>query len=66
MALPPDATLGDAGEFGLITELTALFPQGEQVLVGPGDDAAVLRVRAGHVVLGTALRCARPDRSGSW
>ncbi|HYF73955.1 MAG TPA: thiamine-phosphate kinase, partial [Nocardioides sp.] len=32
-----------------------LFPQGEQVLVGPGDDAAVLRVRTGHVVVSTDL-----------
>ena len=55
MALPPDATMADAGEFGLIGELTALFPQGEQVLVGPGDDAAVLRVRSGHVVVSTDL-----------
>ena len=55
MALPPDATLGDAGEFGLIGELVALFEQGDQVLVGPGDDAAVLRVRTGHVVVSTDL-----------
>ncbi|WP_340539456.1 thiamine-phosphate kinase [Nocardioides sp. GXZ039] len=55
MALPPDATLSDAGEFGLIAELVAQFPQGEQVLVGPGDDAAVLRVRTGHVVVSTDL-----------
>jgi thiamine-monophosphate kinase len=55
MALPPDATLGDAGEFGLISRLTALFSQGEQVLVGPGDDAAVLRVKTGHVVVSTDL-----------
>ncbi|KQW53885.1 thiamine monophosphate kinase [Nocardioides sp. Root1257] len=52
---PPDATLADAGEFGLISALVALFPQGEQVLVGPGDDAAVLRVRTGHVVVSTDL-----------
>lgn len=49
------ATLADVGEFGLIGELVALFPQGEQVLVGPGDDAAVLRVRTGHVVVSTDL-----------
>lgn len=55
MSLPPDATVGDAGEFGLIAELAALFPQGEQVLVGPGDDAAVIRVRTGHVVVSTDL-----------
>ena len=55
MTLPPDATLADVGEFGLIAELVGLFPQGEQVLVGPGDDAAVLRVRTGHVVVSTDL-----------
>jgi thiamine-monophosphate kinase len=55
MTFPPDATLADAGEFGLISELVGLFPQGEHVLVGPGDDAAVLRVRTGHVVVSTDL-----------
>ena len=53
MDLPGDASLSDAGEFPLIDSLTALFPQGEHVLVGPGDDAAVLRIRSGHVVVST-------------
>jgi len=47
--------LADAGEFGLIEALTALFEQGEHVLIGPGDDAAVLRIRNGHVVVSTDL-----------
>ena len=51
----PGATLGTAGEFDVIGNLAALFPQGEQVLVGPGDDAAVLRVRQGHVVVSIDL-----------
>lgn len=55
MAFPPDATLADAGEFGLIATLAALFEQGENVLIGPGDDAAVLRVKTGHVVVSTDL-----------
>ena len=55
MTIPADATLADIGEFGLIAELVGLFPQGEHVLVGPGDDAAVLRVRTGHVVVSTDL-----------
>ncbi|MDQ4052127.1 MAG: thiamine-phosphate kinase [Actinomycetota bacterium] len=55
MATDPDATLADIGEFGLIADLIRLFPQGEQVVVGPGDDAAVLRVRTGHVVVSTDL-----------
>ncbi|MDO9455515.1 thiamine-phosphate kinase [Nocardioides sp.] len=53
--MPPDATLSDVGEFGLISELVALFTQGEHVLVGPGDDAAVLRIKGGHVVVSTDL-----------
>lgn len=55
MSFPPDATLADAGEFGLIRALEKIFDQGEHVLVGPGDDAAVLRVRTGHVVVSTDL-----------
>lgn len=53
--LDPTATVADVGEFALIDALTALFDQGEQVLVGPGDDAAVLRIRHGHVVVSTDL-----------
>jgi thiamine-monophosphate kinase len=38
----PGGTLRDVGEFGLVGALTSRFPQGEAVIVGPGDDAAVL------------------------
>ena len=48
-------TLGDVGEFGLISQLTDRFPLGEQVILGPGDDAALLRIRGGHVVVSTDL-----------
>ena len=58
-ALPvPDATLADLGEFGLIGHVARIVAEvapGEEVLVGPGDDAAVLRVRRGHVVVSTDL-----------
>jgi thiamine-monophosphate kinase len=54
MSFPPDATLGDVGEFALIEALTPVFEaEDAQVLVGPGDDAAVLRVKTGHVVVST-------------
>lgn len=55
MPFPPEATLADVGEFGLIAELTPLFKQHEQVMIGPGDDAAVLRIREHHVVVSTDL-----------
>lgn len=50
-----DQTLADVGEFGLISQLVERFPQGEHVLVGPGDDAALLRIKQGHVVVSTDL-----------
>jgi thiamine-monophosphate kinase len=55
MSFPGDATVSEVGEFPLIERLRNVFAQGEQVLVGPGDDAAVLRIRNGHVVVSTDL-----------
>lgn len=55
MSFPADATVSEAGEFPLIERLRGVFSSGEQVLVGPGDDAAVLRIRQGHVVVSTDL-----------
>jgi len=58
-ALPTsDATLADLGEFGLIDHVSRIVSEvapGDDVLVGPGDDAAVLRVRKGHVLVSTDL-----------
>lgn len=52
-AVTPTTTLADLGEFGLVAELTRRFPQGEHVLIGPGDDAAVVGVPGGRVVVST-------------
>jgi thiamine-monophosphate kinase len=51
----PSATLADIGEFGLVEALTDLFPQGDHVLLGPGDDAAVVACPDGGVVVSTDL-----------
>lgn len=48
------AALSDLGEFGLVAELTARFPQTDDVVLGPGDDAAVLRT-GGEVVASVDL-----------
>ncbi|MFP5283678.1 MAG: thiamine-phosphate kinase [Actinomycetes bacterium] len=44
MTAPSQPTLAEAGEFGLIAALTADLPIEPAVLVGPGDDAAVVKV----------------------
>ena len=55
MATGSGTTLADVGEFGLIDALRPIFAQGDSVIVGPGDDAAVLAVPSGEVVVSTDL-----------
>jgi len=49
------STLAEIGEFGLIDALVSRFPQGPAVFLGPGDDAALVRMPKGHVVVSTDL-----------
>ncbi len=51
----PPVTLADVGEFGLIRRLSALFPVTPAVLLGSGDDAAVVASPDGRVVATTDL-----------
>jgi thiamine-monophosphate kinase len=48
-------TLGTTGEFGLIAAVTRGLSRSEDVLVGPGDDAAVVAVPDGRMVITTDL-----------
>ncbi len=47
--------IGDLGEFGVINRITGRLTQGPDVLLGPGDDAAVLAAPDGRVVVTTDL-----------
>ncbi|MGH8774964.1 MAG: thiamine-phosphate kinase [Jiangellaceae bacterium] len=47
--------VADLGEFGLISAITARMPQGRGVLIGPGDDAAVVSAPDSRVVVSTDL-----------
>ena len=49
----PDATAGDVGEFGLIAAVVERLGTSPSVLVGPGDDAAVVLAPDGRVVATT-------------
>jgi thiamine-monophosphate kinase len=48
-----EATVGALGEFGLIAAMTQRLPAGPGVLLGPGDDAAVVAAPDGRVVATT-------------
>ena len=48
-------SLAELGEFGLIDRVTRDMSAGPQVLVGPGDDAAVVTAPDGRVVVTTDL-----------
>ncbi|HET9169058.1 MAG TPA: thiamine-phosphate kinase [Actinospica sp.] len=50
-----DYTLGQIGEFGLINRVARAVPQGPAVLIGPGDDAALVTAADGRVVASTDL-----------
>lgn len=55
MAGSAEQTVAEIGEFGLVAAVTARLGQGPAVLVGPGDDAAVLGTPDGRVVATTDL-----------
>jgi thiamine-monophosphate kinase len=48
-------TVSDAGEFGLIARVTADLETGPNIVLGPGDDAAVIATPDGRVVASTDL-----------
>jgi thiamine-monophosphate kinase len=50
-----DRTLGDVGEFGVIDRLTRGRPASGDVVVGPGDDGAVIAAADGRVVVSTDM-----------
>jgi len=51
----PDPTLAQVGEFAVIERLVAGRRQPDEVLIGPGDDAAVVRAADGRVVVSTDM-----------
>jgi thiamine-monophosphate kinase len=47
--------VGDLGEFGVVARITGRLPQGANVILGPGDDAALVSAPDGRVVVTTDL-----------
>lgn len=59
-------TLGDVGEFGVIEALRSRFTRSSLVDVGPGDDAAVIQVPDGRVVVTTDTLIERVHFRTDW
>lgn len=52
---PPPGSIGAVGEFEVIGAITADLATGAGTLIGPGDDAAVVRAPDGRVVISTDM-----------
>ncbi|HVQ18379.1 MAG TPA: thiamine-phosphate kinase [Actinomycetes bacterium] len=62
----PEATLADIGEFGLIRALAGRLPQLAGVVLGPGDDAAVIAAPHGVVAVTTDVLVAGVHFRTDW
>ncbi len=63
---PATGSIAELGEFGLVDALAALFPTGPEVQLGPGDDAAVLAVDGGQVVVSVDMLVEREHFRRDW
>jgi thiamine-monophosphate kinase len=59
-------TLADVGEDGLLSVIFPLLPGGPGVLIGPGDDAALLSTRGGSVLATTDAMVRGRDWLDEW
>lgn len=64
-AADADATVAEVGERGALARIIPRLPRGDDTLVGPGDDAAVVRADGSFVVT-TDTMLEGPDFRAAW
>ncbi|GAA2174315.1 thiamine-phosphate kinase [Agrococcus versicolor] len=65
LAAPADATVAQVGERGALARILPRLPVGASTIVGPGDDAAVVRADGAFVVT-TDTMLEGPDFRAAW
>jgi thiamine-monophosphate kinase len=63
---PPGPTLAEVGEDGLLSVIFPLLPGGPEVLIGPGDDTALLSTPHGSVLATTDAMVRGRDWLDEW
>jgi len=63
---PHEPTLGEIGEDGILSVIFPLLPTGPGVLLGPGDDAALLSTPGGSVLVTTDAMVRGRDWLDEW
>jgi thiamine-monophosphate kinase len=66
MSTPGSQTLGELGEAAVLARIFPRLPESAATIVGPGDDAAVLRAPDGRFVVTTDTMIHGPDFRLAW
>ncbi len=63
---PLDRTLGEIGENAALDWVLPLLPTGDSVVVGPGDDSALVSLPESQVLISTDMMMQGPDFRFDW
>jgi thiamine-monophosphate kinase len=63
---PLDLTLGEIGENAALEWILPLLPSGDSVLLGPGDDSALVSLPESQVLISTDMMMEGPDFRFEW
>ena len=63
---PLDSTVGELGENVALEWILPVLPTSDQVMLGPGDDSALVRLPDAHVLISSDMMIEGPDFRFEW